>query len=98
MSEQRDPVSVHILDREYRVSCPPEERADLLQAAALVDAKMREIRGQSKILGIERVAVLAALNIAHESQGARSQLDEVGENLALELSAINARLERQQQQ
>lgn len=97
MSDKPDPVTVHILDREYRVSCTPEERADLLQAAALVDTKMREIRGQSKILGIERVAVLAALNIAHESLGTRQQLDDVGQNLASELSAINAQLERQQQ-
>jgi len=93
---ERNPVTVRILDREYLVSCTDEERADLLQAADHVDTKMREIRGQSKVLGIERVAVLAALNIAHESLGTRQQLDDVGQNLASELQAINARLERQQ--
>ena len=95
MSEQRSPVAVRILDREYLVSCTPDERAGLLQAAAHVDAKMREIRGQSKVLGLERVAVLAALNIAHESIGTRSQLDEVGHSLANELHEINLKLERQ---
>ncbi|MCB1607580.1 MAG: cell division protein ZapA [Xanthomonadales bacterium] len=96
MSDGKRPVSVKILDREYLVSCTQEERAALLQAAAHVDAKMREVRGQSKVLGLERVAVLAALNIAHESIGTRQQLDEVSQSLASELRTLNLKLERQQ--
>ncbi len=95
MSEERSPVAVRILDREYLVSCTPDERAGLLQAAAHVDAKMREVRGQSKVLGLERVAVLAALNIAHESIATREQLDEVGQSLASELRQLNLKLDRQ---
>jgi cell division protein ZapA len=61
-----DPVGVRILDREYLVACPPEEREGLLSAASLLDARMREIRGSNRMAGIDRIAVLAALNLAHE--------------------------------
>ena len=60
------PVSVHILDREYTVGVQPAERDGLLSAARLVEARMREIRGNNRMVALERVAVLAALNLAHE--------------------------------
>ena len=60
------PVSVHILDREYTVGVQPSERDGLLAAARLVEARMREIRGNNRMVALERVAVLAALNLAHE--------------------------------
>ena len=59
-------VTIKVLEREYTVGCPPE-RTDSLQAAAKVlDAQMREIQGGNKTVSLDRVAVLAALNIAHE--------------------------------
>lgn len=61
-----EPVSVHILDREYLVGCEPGERESLLEAAQLVDARMREVRGNNRMAGIDRIAVLTALNLAHE--------------------------------
>ncbi len=60
------PVVVTILGKEYRVACPPHERDDLLRSAAYVDEKMRELRNRGRTLGTENVAVMAALNIAHE--------------------------------
>jgi cell division protein ZapA len=59
-------LDVSILGRDYRVACRESERAELLQAVQFVDGRMREIRDSGKINGAERIAVMAALNIAHE--------------------------------
>ncbi|GAB3376697.1 cell division protein ZapA [Spongiibacter taiwanensis] len=71
-------VVVKILDKEYQVACPPEEQAPLLQAAQYLDRQMRQIRTSGKVIGLERIAVMAALNISHEllsvkNQGAASE-------------------------
>jgi len=67
MSEDRiSRVSVRLLDREYQVACPADERSDLLDSAEYLDAKMREIRDSGKVVGLDRVAVISALNIANE--------------------------------
>lgn len=59
-------VKVNILDREYQVACGPGEESSLLEAAAYLDGKMREVRERGNVIGIDRIAVMAALNIAHE--------------------------------
>ncbi len=59
-------VNVTILDRDYQVSCPPEERDSLLHSARFLDEKMREIKSSGNVIGLERIAVMAALNITHE--------------------------------
>lgn len=61
-----DPISVHILDRDYLVACAPEERAGLLEAARLLDGKMRDLRNASRSAPSDRLAVMAALTLAHE--------------------------------
>lgn len=66
MSEAAKPVSVTILDKEYLIACSEEERGLLNDAATLLNDKMMEVRISGKIIGSERVAVLAALNITHE--------------------------------
>ncbi|EMP55168.1 protein that localizes to the cytokinetic ring [Marinobacter santoriniensis NKSG1] len=66
MSQQPATVEVKILDKEYLVACPDEERDALLRAARHLDQKMREIRSSGKVFGVERIAVMAALNITHE--------------------------------
>lgn len=71
-------VSVKILDKEYQVACPTEQQQGLLQAAQHLDAQMRDIRSTGKVIGLERIAVMAALNISFEllqtqQQGASSQ-------------------------
>ncbi|MGF1527713.1 MAG: cell division protein ZapA [Candidatus Competibacterales bacterium] len=60
------PVTVEIMDNEYRVSCPAEERDALLTAASYLSDKMIDIRQGSKTIGVERIAVMAALNICYE--------------------------------
>ncbi|HHQ41848.1 MAG TPA: cell division protein ZapA, partial [Chromatiales bacterium] len=66
MSEEPVLVTVRILDREYRVACPPGEREDLMASARHLDQLMREIRDSGKVIGLDRIAVMAALNMAHE--------------------------------
>jgi cell division protein ZapA len=60
------PVTVRILDKEYRVACAPQEQEGLVESARLVDRRMREMRQSGRIVGADRIAVMAALNIAHE--------------------------------
>ncbi len=67
IKDPMDQLTARILDRDYRLSCEPAERERLLAAVARVDAEMRAIRDHGKIAGAERIAVLAALNIASES-------------------------------
>lgn len=59
-------LEVKILDRELRVACPEDEREELLDAVTFLDKKMREIRDAGKVASVERIAIMAALNIAHE--------------------------------
>ena len=60
------PVTVRILDREYQVACLEEEKQPLLDSARYLDSKMKDIKGDHKVVGTDRIAVMAALNIAHE--------------------------------
>jgi cell division protein ZapA len=59
-------LDVTILGREYRVACAEDEQAELLEAVALLDTRMREIRDKGRTAGVDRIAVMAALNIANE--------------------------------
>jgi len=66
MADGAKTIEVSILGRSYRVACEDGEREALMQAVAYVDGKMNEIRKAGKIAGTERIAVMAALNVAHE--------------------------------
>ncbi len=94
------PTSLNILDKEYIVSCTEEEATGLLSAARFLDAKMREIRDTGRIVGLDRIAVMAALNISHEltqSSGKNEQLsDEFSTRLDVMQSKINLVLESKQ--
>ena len=59
-------VTVKILDKEYQVTCPEDQEEELVQSAVHLDQQMRATRKNSKLVGLERVAVMAALNISHE--------------------------------
>ncbi|HSQ10934.1 MAG TPA: cell division protein ZapA [Burkholderiaceae bacterium] len=65
-------LTVTILEREYRLACTPEEKDSLLRCAEYVDGKMQAIRSAGKVMGADRIAVMAALQIAHELFSARS--------------------------
>ena len=66
MSRTANTVSVTILDKEYQVACPEDQQAELLLSARHLDEQMRAIRSTGKVIGLERIAVMAALNISHE--------------------------------
>ena len=66
-------VNIRILDREYTVGVDPDERESLLAAARLLETKMREVRGSNRMAAVDRVAVLAALNLAHELEQLRNE-------------------------
>jgi cell division protein ZapA len=72
MDDRSLTLDVSILGREYRVACKESERAELLQAVQFLDRRMREIRDTGKVVGSERIAVMAALNITHELLGLKS--------------------------
>ena len=59
-------VSIQLLEKEYSINCPADAEAELLASADFLNEKMREIRQSGKVLGLERIAVMAALNLAHE--------------------------------
>jgi cell division protein ZapA len=62
-------ISVEILDKEYQVACPPDQERELVAAAYHLDQQMRDIRATGKVIGLERVAIMAALNLSHEVLG-----------------------------
>lgn len=72
---QSSSVLVHLLDKEYRVACAPEERDHLIRAARFLDDRMREVR-EANVIGLERIAVMTALNLAHELLTTTGQLDQ----------------------
>lgn len=89
-----EPVAVNILDREFLVACAPHERDGLLAAARYLDDKMREMRNSARTAALDRIAILAALNISHELLGERQRESADSAQLAEKLQALNAKLER----
>ncbi|MDD7805814.1 MAG: cell division protein ZapA [Endozoicomonas sp. (ex Botrylloides leachii)] len=75
MTETASAVVVKLLDKEYRVNCCAKERAALIDAAHYLNEKMKDIRTGGKVIGLERIAVMAALNISHELLICRRKTD-----------------------
>ena len=92
-SSTSEPVIIRILDREYTVGCEPDERDSLSAAARLLDARMREIRGGNRVAALDRVAVLAALNLAHELQQLRDDAQRRDREMRRTLDGVEARLD-----
>jgi cell division protein ZapA len=90
---QNEPVSVRLLDREYTVGVEPDERDSLAAAARMLDQKMREIRGSNRMAAVDRVAVLAALNLAHELQQVRDEQAAQQQRFQSALNDLNRRLD-----
>ena len=94
MSEDRVArVSVRLLDREYQVACPAEERSALLDSAEYLDAKMREVRDSGKVVGVDRIAVISALNLANELIKLRRNGSSVDADLGAKLQRLRERVE-----
>lgn len=72
-------VDVNIMGRDFTVSCTDEERPGLINAVNFLDKKMRDIRDSGKIVGVERIAIMAALNLSHELLNSKSGNLDVGD-------------------
>jgi cell division protein ZapA len=88
-----EPVNLRVLDREYTVGVDADERDSLIAAAKLLDARMREIRGANRMAAIDRIAVLAALNLAHELQQLRDDGGRQDRELTRTLEDLQQKLE-----
>ena len=93
MTQQIAQVSVRILDKEYQVACPAEERTDLLDSAEILNNKMREIRDSGRIVGLDRIAVMAALNMANDLMHAKARDSLLEGDLSQRLKSISDRVE-----
>ncbi len=93
MNKNDIPVSVIILDKEYRIACAEDERETLLQTSQFLDRKMREIRDSGKVIGTDRIAVMAALNLAHELLLQQSQSASGNEQLNQRLQSIQQKID-----
>ncbi len=93
MSATSRPTRVHILDKEYLISCPENERDALFASAEYLTEKMREIRDTGKIVGIDRIAVIAALNIAHELLDIRNGRDDFQHSLNDRLRMLQEKID-----
>ena len=93
MTQQIAQVSVRILDKEYQVACPAEERTDLLDSAEILNNKMREIRDSGRIVGLDRIAVMAALNMANDLLHAKARDQQLEGDFSQRLKLISDRVE-----
>ena len=85
--------TIHLLDKEYTVACPPDERDGLLESARLLDRKMREIRTGGKVLGNERIVVMAALNVIFELLQENHSGDNSSQEMNLRLKLIQDKID-----
>ena len=86
-------VSVRIMDKEYVVACPYEERSALLDAAEFLNVRMREIRESGKVVGLDRIAVMAALNLAHEFLKGKDRESKLDSGIGHRVRALRERVE-----
>lgn len=93
MSTELETLHVSILDRDYGVSCQAEEVEELKDSARLLDERMRDIRRSGKIVGVDRIAVMAALNIAHDLIKTRAELANQDRITERQLNRLNEKIE-----
>ena len=93
MTEPQAQVSIRILDKEYQVACSANERTDLLDSAEVLNAKMKEIRDSGRIVGLDRIAVMAALNMANDLLHAKERDKYLEDDLSSRLKNISDRVE-----
>ena len=93
MNDTVSRVSVRILEKEYQFTCPPDERAALLDSAEFLNAEMKKIRDSGKVIGLDRIAVMAALNMANELLRLRARGEGPGVEAVGRVRALRERIE-----
>lgn len=94
MSINDDNISVEILGKSYKVKCPIERVPELRNAAAYVDKEMRQIRDSGKVIGIERIAIITALNIAYKLLNSEVHENKEIDNMAKRIVDMQRRIEQ----
>ena len=88
------PINVSILDKDYKVACPPGEQSALLESAKYLDSKMREVRDSGNIMGSERIAVITALNMAADLLRSSNVDKAIGSELPPRLKDLENKISR----
>jgi len=97
MSEQPLSTNLKIMGKEFRISCTEGEKDLLLSSARHLDNKMREIRDTGRVIGLERIAVMAALNITHEYMQLRNENDFLSTELNQRIKTLQSKIDEQLQ-
>ncbi|WP_432743269.1 cell division protein ZapA [Methylobacter sp. G7] len=93
MNVKPQPVSLTIMGKEYKIACTVDGQNDLIQSAQQLDRQMRQMRDSGKVAGADRIAVMAALNLAHELQLMKSQNATLNQSLSECLSKMTHKIE-----
>lgn len=93
MTEKAKPVTVRILDQDFRIACDPGEEDSLLAASRHLNQKMQELRATGKVIGAERIAIMVALNLTHDLLQLRDTTDKASAGLAQRVRQMRERLE-----
>lgn len=93
MKEEVSPITVQILGKEYKIACTEDERDVLINSAQQLDEQMREIKDTGKVIGSDRIAVMAALNLAHELNQIQTQKTSVSQELADHLANLRRKIQ-----
>lgn len=92
MSTQKESVKVSIMQREFTVACTEQESQGVVEAAAYLDRQMRTVSGGAQVLGIDRCAIMAGLNISHELLELRKSVED-GEQMNSRLESLNQEID-----
>jgi cell division protein ZapA len=93
MSKPVQPVSINILGKEYKIACAKEEQEALIHTAEQLDKQMRKIRDTGKVSSTDRIAVLAALNLAHDLSTTTAKADSGPPNISTRLIDLRLKIE-----
>ena len=93
MSEESTSVQVKIMDKEYQVNCPPSDKEALIKSARYLDENMSKIKGRGNIHGVEKIAVMAALNITHDMLRKNRLINETRPATAQQVQGIETKID-----
>lgn len=93
MSSNSTPITVQILDKEYRISCPAGEEDALRESASLLNNRIVEVRESGKVIGPDRITVMAALNLAHEYLAERSGHEQYSSHIKDKVKSLHERID-----
>lgn len=92
MSGEKHPITVTILDKDYKILCKHDEIDSLKMAAMYLNRKMREIKNSGKVVGAERIAIMTALNISHELLASTSKTEQYTQSMRERLISLKEKI------